>query len=303
MSTFDAVNSLPDGLISFGPDTNCTLELCPIEVTLLGYRPSLPASSIFIGLFSAILLVHVVLGIWKRTIGYTSSVACGCILEIAGYAGRVILYDDPFDFNGFIMQIVCITIAPLFFCAAIYVLLSQVVIQVDPSLSRFKPSLFYWIFIPCDIVSLILQATGGALSCLASTQEDVDIGVKISLAGLVFQVVCITFFCGFFADYLVLCKKSGAKINQKLKFFLIFLLLSIVFILIRCVYRIVELREGYFSEMFRDEPPFIALESGIMVAAVLCMAIGHPGFALKTPQRVKTARSEETSSASEESKN
>lgn len=135
--------------------------------------------------------------------------------------------------------------------------------RVDPTLSRFKPSLFYWIFIPCDIVSLILQAAGGALSCVASTKEDVDIGVNISLAGLVFQVFCITCFCGFFIDYLILCKKSAwPKINGKMKFFLTFLFLSILFILVRCTYRIVELQEGYFSEMFRDEPLFIALESG-----------------------------------------
>lgn len=135
--------------------------------------------------------------------------------------------------------------------------------QVDPSLSRFKPSLFYWIFIPCDIISLILQAAGGALSCVASTKDDVQIGVDISLAGLIFQVICITIFCGFFADYLILCKRSGAwlNINKNMKLFLAFLFLSILFILVRCVYRIVELQEGYFSEMFREEPLFIALES------------------------------------------
>ena len=51
------------------------------------------------------------------------------------------------------------------------------------------------------------------------------------------------------------------KVDGRMKFFLTFLFLSILFILLRCVYRIVELREGYFSEMFRDEPLFIALES------------------------------------------
>ncbi|KAF2011578.1 RTA1-domain-containing protein [Aaosphaeria arxii CBS 175.79] len=281
------MDALPYGLISFGPDANCTLEICPIEASLLGYRPSLAASGTFIGIFSTALIVHAIQGWWTWTLGFMASIVCGCILEIAGYVGRILIYNNPFDFNGFIMQIVCITIAPLFFCAAIYVLLSQVIVQVDETKSRFKPKLYYWIFIPCDVVSLVLQAVGGAMSCLASNKDDVQVGVDISLAGLVFQVVTITCFCALFADYLVSCKRSGiwTTIDRRMKFFLIFLFLSILFILVRCVYRIVELREGYFSEMFREQPLFIALESAITSVAVVCLTIGHPGYALHNKRR------------------
>lgn len=105
MSTFDTITELPEGLISFGPDANCTLEICPVEVSLLGYRPSLAASGTFIGIFSLALIVHVVQGLWMRRLGFMVSIVCGCILEIAGYVGRIIIYNNPFDFNGFIMQI------------------------------------------------------------------------------------------------------------------------------------------------------------------------------------------------------
>lgn len=134
---------------------------------------------------------------------------------------------------------------------------------MDRSLSRFKPQIFYWIFIPCDIVSLILQATGGALSCVASTEDEIQVGVDISLAGLIFQVITLVVFCALFADYLIACKRSAVwdRIPGRVKVFLSFIFLSILFITLRCVYRIVELREGYFSELFRDEPLFIGLES------------------------------------------
>lgn len=173
--------------------------------------------------------------------------------------------------------------APVFFCSALYVLLSQVYVEVyiqpvslkslltsrlsinfiDSSISRFSPRLFYWIFIPCDIISLILQAVGGALSCVGENESDIDVGVDISLAGLIFQVVTLVIFCALFADYLLTCYKSSAKsrISNRMTFFLAFMFLSIFLILLRCVYRIVELHEGYFSELFRDEPLFIALES------------------------------------------
>lgn len=119
-------------------------------------------------------------------------------------------------------------------------------------------------FIPCDIVSLILQAVGGAFSATGSTKKDVDTGVDISLAGLIFQVITLVLFCVLFADYLLLSRKSNFArpgMTKAMKVFLTFLFLSILLVLIRCTFRIVELHQGYFSHFFRQEGEFIGLES------------------------------------------
>ena len=55
---------------------------------------------------------------------------------------------------------------------------------ISPVSSRFPPVLFYWVFIPCDVISLILQAAGGAMS--ASSNGENETGVDIALAGLSF---------------------------------------------------------------------------------------------------------------------
>lgn len=135
--------------------------------------------------------------------------------------------------------------------------------MVDASLSRIKPHFISWIFIICDIISLILQALGGALSVVSTTKEDIDRGVDISLAGLIFQVVTLVTFCALFADYLISCRKlqSFKEIWHTMGFFLSSMFVSIVLILLRCAYRIAELQNGYFSELFREETLFIALES------------------------------------------
>ncbi|KAL2851146.1 RTA1-domain-containing protein [Aspergillus pseudoustus] len=272
--------SLPYGLISFGPDANCTLDLCPLESSILQYQPSIPANSVFIVIFGLVLLANGVQGVYYHTWGYMSSLIAGCILEIAGYSGRLILHDNPFDFSGFLMQIVCITIAPVFFCAAIYVLLSQTIMHLNVRIARFKPQLLYWVFIPCDIISLLLQAVGGALSCVGTTQDDIQVGVDISLAGLIFQVITLTAFTVAFLDYLYACRRpdNHTHFTRRMKLFLLFMFVSIFLILVRCVYRVVELHEGYFSHLFRDELLFIALESAIMCAATVSMCIGHPGL-------------------------
>ncbi|OBR08576.1 Parasitic phase-specific protein PSP-1 [Colletotrichum higginsianum IMI 349063] len=275
------MSRLPDGLIAFGPQANCTLELCPIEWSVLRYQPSIPASGIFIALFALGLIVHAVQGIRWRTWGFMASMIAGCVLEIVGYVGRLFIHDNPFDFEGFLMQIICITIAPVFFSAAIYVLLSQTINFLDRSISRFSPRMYYWTFIPLDVVSLVLQAVGGALSSVSTTIEAVDRGVNISLAGLVLQVASMLVFCSLFADYIATYTRSRTRppMGPRLKVFLLFLGLGTLFILLRCVYRIVELHEGYFSHWFRDQTLFIALESAVMVLAVFSLSIGHPGLA------------------------
>ncbi|KAH7020890.1 RTA1 like protein-domain-containing protein [Microdochium trichocladiopsis] len=277
---------LPNGLITYGPNANCTLELCKAEWSVVGYQPNVPANAFFLAAFAASALIHLAQGIfyWRKgrpTWGFTTVIVTGCLDEIVGYIGRLLLHDNPFSFGAFLMQIICVTTAPVFFCAAIYVTLSQTIYFIDPSKSRFDPRWFYWVFIPCDIISLVLQAAGGAMSSVSTTEAAVNRGVDISLAGLVFQVVTLVAFSALFIDYLWSCGFLGALFGGKakraaagekaaaaersfprpLRLFLVFLFLATLFIFIRCAYRVKELSEGYFSEFFREETLFIVLES------------------------------------------
>lgn len=101
------------------------------------------------------------------------------------------------------------------------------------------------------------------MSSVSSTKADVDQGVDISLGGLVLQVVSLLAFCVLFADFIIsyVRLKDRPAMTTRLKVFLISLSLGTFFILLRCVYRIVELHEGYFSHWFRDETLYIVLES------------------------------------------
>lgn len=134
---------------------------------------------------------------------------------------------------------------------------------------------------------------------MGATKEAVEVGERISLAGLIFQVVTLIIFCCLFADYVRLAAKSPSRfrLTKNMNFFLAFLFLGTFFILIRCAYRIAELQAGYFSAIFRDEGLFIALESWyvyvsrsymslLMMSSVMCVAtillnIGHPSVAFK----------------------
>ncbi|KAM0436719.1 hypothetical protein ACHAPT_002430 [Fusarium lateritium] len=266
----------------FGSDSPCTLENCKIEWSLYGFRPSLAANVVFIALFGVIGLVHAYLGFRWKSWGFMAGMLLGCLSEVVGYVGRVMMWDNPFSFNAFMIQIVCLTVAPVFYTASIYVTLSKTIIFFAPELSRFKPQLFYWIFIPFDIVCLILQAAGGAMS----TSSDSSLGVDISMAGLILQVIVLFLFIVTFADYMFRYWRSGHASNfgWRLNTFFAGLSASIILILTRCIYRVAELREGYDGELIKHEIPFIILEGVVIVLAAVALCFGHPGLVFNKPE-------------------
>ena len=138
------------------------------------------------------------------------------------------------------------------------------VVYLGPQYGRFSPKLYYWIFIPCDIFSLCLQAVGGALSSTSSGSSNV--AVDVSKAGLSFQVFTLVVFIALTVDYAIryIRAKRGEERKTPLpvsfKVFVAFLSLAVVLILIRCAYRIDELSDGYSGPLIQNQGLFIGLE-------------------------------------------
>ncbi|KAF4956721.1 hypothetical protein FSARC_11489 [Fusarium sarcochroum] len=246
--------------IKFGPKANCTLELCPIEMSVYKYRPSLPANVVFAVLFVIGTAVHTYLGLKWKTPWFMWCMIVSCIHEIVGYIARILLWNNPWSFGAFITQIICITQAPVFYCAAIYVTLGQSIDHYDPSLARFPTKFFGWVFVPFDVVSLCLQGAGGGLS--ASSSGASQIGVDVAMAGLILQVIMLAAFSILFADYIFRYLRSNKSraFDSRDEMFFAFLAIAVLATLARCIFRADELKEGYSGDLIKHENLFIGLE-------------------------------------------
>ena len=93
--------------MSNGTELECTklTDICTFEESVYGYKPSLGANAFFAAFFGICCVVNLVLGIRYRTWSYMVAVGAGCLLETIGYAGRLIMRDNPFADSGFIVSL------------------------------------------------------------------------------------------------------------------------------------------------------------------------------------------------------
>jgi hypothetical protein len=163
---------------------------CPVEATIYGYYPSLPANAFFAGYFGIAALIHLFYGTRYKTWSYMAAISLGCIAESVGYIGRVLMNDNPWNDMAFNIQIVLLIFAPSFLAAGIYLTLKHIVLQFGAEWSRLRPSWYTYIFVCCDVSSLAMQSAGGAMAAMADPGEKIgDIGTNLMIAGIIWQVV------------------------------------------------------------------------------------------------------------------
>ena len=97
----------PNGLVysAGGDHANCTISICPIELSVYGYRASLASSIAMIVLYAICLVFQGVLGFRYKAWSFMTAMILGCLTEILGYVGRVLMWKNPWEKPGFIMQI------------------------------------------------------------------------------------------------------------------------------------------------------------------------------------------------------
>ncbi|ODH49150.1 hypothetical protein GX48_04768 [Paracoccidioides brasiliensis] len=213
--------------------------------------------------------------------------ALGCVAETMGYAGRLMLNKNPWDSNGFQIQICTLIIAPSFLSASIYLTLKHICLALGAHLSLLKPMLYTWIFIGFDLLSLFLQGAGGGLAATGDTPEAQALGANIMIAGIVWQVVTLIIFSALAGHFFWSVLEDGGRrmtfeaqkvwADTKFRTFLISLVIAFVAIFARCIYRIAEMAGGWRNEIMQDQISFIIFEGVMCLVAAILLTAFHPG--------------------------
>lgn len=263
-----------------------------------------------------ILLACQCVQVYYRQIWFSVAFICTGILEVLGYIGRAWGHYNVYNMDGFLLNMICLTIAPVFTMGGIYYQLAKLIEVYGHRFSLLPSPMYYsYIFIGSDIVSLAIQAAGGGTAGMAvDDDKSADQGDNIFVAGLAIQVASMFFFLVFWFHFLyriylksrwehtgkrTFSIKELSKIPQSdleylyrdkfhdmrmnpdrwiFRYFTLATTAAVLCVFTRCCYRLAELSEGWGGNLITHEPYFIVLDSIMMTLCVLILTIFHPGF-------------------------
>lgn len=280
-----------------------------------GMTPNLAFNICMIAIWGILLASQIVQTIYKQ---YWFSVAfiCTGILEVLGYIGRTWSHSDTSLMDPFLLNMICLTIAPVFTMGGIYYQLAKLLEIYGSKFGLWPPIVYSYVFIASDIVSLAIQAAGGGTAGMAvADKESTKEGTHIFVAGLALQVFSMLIFIYLWSnflyqifiktrmqhtktnkfswslfkipqeeiDYMYTPKYRNMRVPRRIPFhyFTVAMTGAVLTIFTRCVYRLAELSEGWEGNLITHEWYFIILDAVMMSIATICMTVFHPGFAFQ----------------------
>ncbi|KAK5114307.1 hypothetical protein LTR62_002558 [Meristemomyces frigidus] len=272
------------------------------EIVIYGYVPSVALGSLGATLFFIAAVLHLWLVIKYKT-WYFSTMVLGLVLEVVGYIFRILSSQkDPYSivrnsdpqcqraveamiYMGallmgasqpfYVVQYFTIVVAPVFFSAAIYTIISVLIRAYGRQYAVLPPKVILAVFISFDVVGTAIQVAGAATVGVAYSQgKDPAVPSHVLLGGLSIQVASFAGFLVILGWTLVRARGSTVKIS---KMFLTTTIVASIAIFVRTCFRVAEGAEGLMSKLSVHEAYFGGLEFAPVVIAVFLLAYGHPG--------------------------
>ncbi|GAA6051314.1 hypothetical protein JCM3770_006807 [Rhodotorula araucariae] len=249
---------------------------------IAGYTPSVGLSVAGIALYGLSTLA--LWWLWARTgrkrymLTLNISMACMTI----GFILRIVYNGDPASLGRYIAFYMFILLSPCAFLAHNYLMLSRLsqAMGQDAVDALFLPAhRVGTIFIWSDVVTFLLQASGGGLTA-SSSAASAKTGKNIALAGLIIQLISYCLFTALLLVFGINVRRrhpylahpaqpfhlgsfrpwSKAKVYDWRPLYWV-VCLSCIGIVLRSVFRIIEYSEGYYGKLATGEGYFYCLDA------------------------------------------
>ncbi|SCU86688.1 LANO_0C08878g1_1 [Lachancea nothofagi CBS 11611] len=194
--------------------------------------------------------------------------------ECGGYIARIASKSDVFALGPYVAQTVMLLVAAAFMAATIYMNFGRLLVVMNATKVSFVPIRFSTtLFVLGDVVSILLQAAGGAI---LGTSDDKALGSNIVIGGLAVQVLIFGLFVLTEIRFLFLADKVSpltSHISRQWKVLNINLFVCSILILIRSIIRLIEFIQGYSGYIMSHEW-FLFVFDGLPMIMVAILFIG-----------------------------
>ncbi|ORY44222.1 RTA1-domain-containing protein [Rhizoclosmatium globosum] len=191
---------------------------------------------------------------------YMIPMIIGSLMELTGYTSRYLSIQDPFEETKFIVFYV-----------------SVIMHASHPTLAPLKKS--GRVFFIVEILTLLIQVIGAVVvSPRSATEDQIKLGTNLLLCRNRSPISLIHMLP---RNRKLERTEHVSPLNPRWKQVYSVLILSSFAVLIRSIFRMVELNVGYSSELARNELHLYGFDFLMMSFACVCLIVVHPGAALK----------------------
>ncbi|KAH1304358.1 hypothetical protein KXX24_003584 [Aspergillus fumigatus] len=213
------------------------------------------------------------------------------IVEAIGYLCRYISAKQTpkWTTKPYIGQSLLLLLAPALFAASVYMILGRIIRLLNAgSLSLVRPNWLTKVFVAGDVISFFMQCGGGGLLAGAKTQDKVNMGEHMIIAGLFVQIL----FFGFFMLVSVIFHRRmlATPIHHMMStqlpwnYYMKILYTVSVLIMIRSVYRVAEYVQGSDGYLQSKEAFIYVFDAALMFACCVILNVSHPSKLLSHSQ-------------------
>ncbi|KAF8172545.1 RTA1 like protein-domain-containing protein [Mycena galopus ATCC 62051] len=257
------------------------------------YTPTRWICITFLSLFGISTATHIVQAIVYRAWYMLPTAALCGTLEIIGWIARLSSSRNPHALLPYEIQMTATIIGPTPLLAANFLTLGKVVEFLGPQYCRLPPRIYSMLFLSCDLIALCVQAAGGGMASIAVRKnEDPSNGGNIMLGGIAFQLAAITAYVCLAGEFIVrytIDRPVSTRhnpslhgvITPRLQLLVAALGFNTFFLVIRAIYRTIELNNGFSGSIISTQWYFNVFDGAMVSLAILIVNFAHPGMLLK----------------------
>ncbi|KAJ7183931.1 RTA1 like protein-domain-containing protein [Mycena filopes] len=251
----------------------------------------------FVSLFGISFCLHLVQATRHRMWYLLPTVVLCALFEIVGWIARLTSSTSPLEFLPYAIQMTATIVGPTPLLAANFITFGRIVNRLGVRYCRLPPKTYSTVFLGCDIIALLTQAAGGAIASIAvGKKKSPEGGAHIMLAGIAFQMAVITAFVCLAVEFVwrYTAEKPLSRsfspashpqlgaLTPRLKMLIGALGLNTFLLIVRAIYRTVELIDGFAGPIISTQVYFNVFDGAMIVLAIFIMNIAHPGRLLAT---------------------
>ncbi|KAI0768626.1 RTA1-domain-containing protein [Trametes elegans] len=203
-----------------------------------------------------------------------------------GFGTRFGLHTQPDSQGIYIAYYLFIVLSPCAFIASEYMLLGRLALYLKSDKHLLiPPQRITIVFVVSDVTTFLIQAAGALLS-ISKNQSLSKTGEHIFLAGLILQLISFGLFTLLALRFHYRIKTMDPHVwtvdaakpwHRDWRMLGLILIISSIGILVRCVYRVIELSQGYLGRLATTEAYFYGLDSLPLFIAVAVYTPFWPG--------------------------